>query len=56
MNVEVRRSTSHWPLRRPQRWYVVIKAGNGRVLFTSELFVNRLHAVELSQTAQEWFA
>ena len=56
MNVEVRQAKSHWPRKRPQRWYVVIKAANGSVLFTSEMYTNHGYALALANSARSWFA
>ena len=51
MNAEVRQSKSRWPRKRPQRWYVVIKAANGSDLFTSEMYTN--HGYALGWTPEE---
>ncbi len=56
MNVEVRQSKSRWPRKRPQRWYVVIKAANGSVLFTSEMYTNRSYTEGLAMSVRGWFA
>lgn len=43
--VVLRRSPKRWPLRRPQRWYWLVIARNGRVLAGSETYHNRGDAI-----------
>lgn len=36
----IRKSKTRWPLKRPQQWYVVVHAANGKKMFTSEMYTN----------------
>lgn len=49
--VELKRSKTRWPLRRPQRWYWVARsAGNGKTLAqSSEMYSNSGDAVAAVQ-------
>lgn len=46
IRIELRKTTKRWPSRRPQRWYFRVIAANGRVLATSEVYVNRTDAIK----------
>jgi uncharacterized protein YegP (UPF0339 family) len=54
--VDIKRSRTRFPRRRPQRWYfVLLAAGNHEPVMTSEMFTNRDDCLDSARKANgDW--